>query len=183
AAPASRRPAAPSPPAIGHRFGDSTGQELGQKLLGVTRDVSGVSGTEEPRRQKQKTSTNSSSSSFPLISASSGAAAAAAAGSASQARGRAAQSSWDGEVHETPEDVAAMEYLKWELHGKFMAFPGEHYHNLLANLASEIYHNRYPVEHGVDILHGVMREAGPEALQQKCAATLKRMNLPPKMSL
>lgn len=46
-----------------------------------------------------------------------------------------------------------------------MAFPGEHYHNLLTNLASEIYHNRYPVEHGVDILHGVMRDAGPEALQ------------------
>lgn len=46
-----------------------------------------------------------------------------------------------------------------------MAFPGEHYHNLLANLASEIYHNRYPVEHGVDILHGVMRDAGPAALQ------------------
>lgn len=46
-----------------------------------------------------------------------------------------------------------------------MAFPGEHYHNLLANLASEIYHNRYPVEHGIDILHGVMRDAGPEALQ------------------
>lgn len=46
-----------------------------------------------------------------------------------------------------------------------MAFPGEHYQNLLASLASEIYHNRYPVEHGVDILHGVMRDAGPEALQ------------------
>ncbi|CAM9559941.1 unnamed protein product [Ectocarpus sp. 8 AP-2014] len=91
--------------------------------------------------------------------------------------------SWDGEVQETPEDLAAMEYLKWELHGKFMAFPGEHYHNLLANLASEIYHNRYPVEHGIDILHGVMRDAGPEALQQKCAATLKRMNLPPKMTI
>lgn len=51
-----------------------------------------------------------------------------------------------------------------------MAFPGEHYHNLLANLASEIYHNRYPVEHGVDILHGVMRDAGPEALKVRCGA-------------
>lgn len=50
-----------------------------------------------------------------------------------------------------------------------MAFPGEHYHNLLTNLASEIYHNRYPVEHGVDVLHGVMRDAGPEALQVRFA--------------
>ncbi|CAM9426935.1 unnamed protein product, partial [Hapterophycus canaliculatus] len=130
------------------------------------------------------TSTNTNSHSYPSTSASSSAAlAAAATGSFPHSRSRAANSSWDGEVHETPEDIAAMEYLKWELHGKFMAFPGEHYQNLLANLASEIYHNRYPVEHGVDILHGVMRDAGPEALQQKCASTLKRMNLPPKMTL
>lgn len=45
--------------------------------------------------------------------------------------------------------------------GKFMAFPGEHYHNLLSCLASEIYHNRYPVEYGIDVLHAMMREAGP----------------------
>lgn len=49
--------------------------------------------------------------------------------------------------------------------GKFMAFPGEHYHNLLSHLASEIYHNRYPVEHGVDILQGVVRTAGPDAVR------------------
>lgn len=54
--------------------------------------------------------------------------------------------------------------------GKFMAFPGEHYHKLLANLASEIYHNRYPVEHGVDILHGVMADAGAEALKVRYGA-------------
>lgn len=46
-----------------------------------------------------------------------------------------------------------------------MAFPGEHYHNLLSHLASEIYHNRYPVEHGVDILQGVIRTAGPDAVR------------------
>lgn len=46
-----------------------------------------------------------------------------------------------------------------------MAFPGEHYQHLLANLASEIYHNRYPVEHGVDILHGAMRDGVPDALK------------------
>lgn len=46
-----------------------------------------------------------------------------------------------------------------------MAFPGEHYHSLLSILAAEIYHNRYPVEHGVDVLHGVMRDAGPAAVE------------------
>lgn len=46
-----------------------------------------------------------------------------------------------------------------------MAFPGEHYHKLLDNLASEIYHNRYAVEHGVDILQGVVRDAAPKALE------------------
>lgn len=59
-----------------------------------------------------------------------------------------------------------------------MAFPGEHYHNLLTNLASEIYHNRYPVEHGVDILHGVMRDAGPAALQVRLERELARACCP-----
>lgn len=54
-----------------------------------------------------------------------------------------------------------------------MAFPGEQYQDLLANLASEIYHNRYPVEHGVDILHGVMREAGPEALKVRKSSVVR----------
>lgn len=49
--------------------------------------------------------------------------------------------------------------------GKFMAFPGEDYHNLLAHLATEIYHYRYPIEHGVDVLQSVMQAGAPEATQ------------------
>lgn len=49
--------------------------------------------------------------------------------------------------------------------GKFMAFPGEDYHKLLGHLATEIYHYRYPVEHGVDVLQSVVRSGAPEALK------------------
>lgn len=46
-----------------------------------------------------------------------------------------------------------------------MAFPGEHYDDLVAHLATAIYHYRYPVEHGVDILQGVMRAGAPDAVK------------------
>ncbi|CAN0503117.1 unnamed protein product, partial [Ectocarpus sp. 12 AP-2014] len=160
-------PATPAAAPAPDPLAGSMGRELGQRLLGVARNASSGSWVEEPARQKQKTTATTVPSSQMYSSSSYSAAAAAAVGSASATATAstvaAAESrpneatSWDGEVQETREDLAAMEYLKWELHGKFMAFPGEHYHNLLANLASEIYHNRYPVEHGIDILHGVMR--------------------------
>lgn len=49
--------------------------------------------------------------------------------------------------------------------GKFMAFPGEDYQKLLSHLATEIYHFRYPVEHGIDVLQGVVRSGSLDALQ------------------
>lgn len=52
-----------------------------------------------------------------------------------------------------------------------MAFPGEDYHTLLSHLATEIYHYRYPVEHGVDVLQGVMRSGASGALKVRKLGT------------
>ncbi|CAM9553091.1 unnamed protein product [Discosporangium mesarthrocarpum] len=75
-------------------------------------------------------------------------------------------------------DAVGIEFVKWQMHGKFMSFPGEAYHELLNYLAAEVYHHRYPIEHGVDVLQGVVRAAAPAAIKA-CMANLSYWRPPP----
>lgn len=79
------------------------GRALGQQLLGVARRGGG--GEEHPPAQRRRTAGYTRSAAPPV------------GASESRMNGDARE----GDPFETPEDVAAVEYLKWELHGEACA--------------------------------------------------------------